>query len=289
MQAKQAYQMYLKGYQKEDVQAAGVQASQASTQLKLAKKQLKDTELRAPFAGVIAKRHIEVGELVSAQRQAFQLMDLKKLDIKIGVPERIVESVQVGQLAYVALGDGTPRDAKQMIVGRITRKGVAVDKSTMTYPVSIRVSNPVVGGTKDRPVYKMLPGKVVRVILFSANRKQGMAVPLSAVLHDGKQTFVYVNQGGKATKQAVTAGKTYRNRIVITGLPEGSKVVVKGQHRLSPGRSLFVVRATKGPGQSRLQKGLKKLRLKAPPPRRPPPAMRTPPPKRPAMKAKRKR
>jgi membrane fusion protein, multidrug efflux system len=262
-QAKHAYQMYLKGYQKEDVQAAGVQASQASTQLKMAKKQLKDAELRAPFAGVIAKKHIEMGELVTAQRQAFELMDLRKLDIKIGVPERIVQSVQVGQLAYVALGTGHKAGSRQMIVGKITRKGVAVDRTTMTYPVSIRIANPVVGGTINRPVYKMLPGKVVRVILFSADRKVGMTLPLSAVLHDGKQPFVYVNDKGRANKQVVTPGKTYRNRIVVEGLAAGLSVVVKGQHQLSPGRKLFVVRSVTpaglaGPLQKQLRKVLKR-------------------------------
>ncbi len=268
MQAKQAYQMHLKGYQKEDVQAAGVQASQASTQLKMARKQLKDAELRAPFAGVVAKKHIEVGELVSAQRQAFQLMDLRKLDIRIGVPERIVETVQVGQLAYVALGRDNRRSSRQMVVGKITRKGVAVDRKTMTYPVSIRISNPVVGGTKQRPIYKMLPGKVVRVILFSANRKRGMTLPLSAVLHDGSNPFVYVSDNKRAKKMPITPGQTFRNRIVVEGLKEGTNVVVKGQHQLSPKRRLYVVRTAVVPGlsvglQQRLDRALKKRRKKA--------------------------
>lgn len=262
-QAKLAYKMHLKGYQTEDVQAAGGQASQASAQYKMAKKQLRDAELRAPFAGVVASKLIEVGELVSAQRQAFRLMDIRQLDIKIGVPERIIQSVALGQLAYVALSQDELPNRRQMIVGKITRKGIAVDRTTMTYPVSIRISNPIVGGNKSRPVYKMLPGKVVRVILFSANRKRGMSVPLSAVLHDGSQPFVYVNDKQMAKKVTVTPGLTHRNRIVISGLPEGARVVVKGQHRLSPGRRLYVVRSgtptgLSAPQRSRLKKHLPK-------------------------------
>ncbi len=267
MAAKQAYKMYLKGYQKEDVQAAGVQASQASTQLKMAKKSLKDAELRAPFAGVVAKRHIEVGELVSAQRQAFRLMDLRQLDIKIGVPERIVESVVLGQLAYVALSQDENPSHRQMIIGKITRKGVAVDRTTMTYPVSIRISNPVIGGTKSRPVYKMLPGKVVRVILYSTTRHQGITVHMSEEMHDGKKTFVYVNHKQRAKKMAVTPGKTHRNRIVVGGLTEGIGVVIKGQHQLSPGRRLFVVRAAAPQGLSRPPE----RRLPGPPKKQPQP------------------
>lgn len=137
-----------------------------------------------------------------------------------------------------------------MIVGKIAVKGVALDKQTMTYPVTILISNPVVGGTKARPEYKMLPGKVVRVVIFNRDRKRGMTLPLSAVLHDGKQTFVYVNDKKKAKKMKVTPGLTFRNRIVIKGLAEGTEVVVKGQHQLSPGRGLFVVRVGEPSGLS---------------------------------------
>ena len=60
--------------------------------------------------------------------------------------------------------------------------------------------------------YKLLPGKVVRAVLFSRNRKRGMTLPLSAVLHDGKQTFVYVNEKKRAKKVLVKPGLTFRNR-----------------------------------------------------------------------------
>lgn len=58
-------------------------------------------------------------------------------------------------MAYVALSHDENPGRRQMIIGKITRKGVALDRTTMTYPMSIRISNPVIGGTKSRPVYKM--------------------------------------------------------------------------------------------------------------------------------------
>jgi RND family efflux transporter MFP subunit len=242
--AHQAYLMHLRGYQKEDVQAAGVQTSQAKTQLKLARKQLKDTELRAPFSGVVARKLIEVGELVSAQRQAFELMDLTKLKVQVGVPERIIEAVYVGQTAYIAVVQEERPELRQMIIGKIDTKGVALDKATLTYPISITIKNPVVGGDKRRPAYRMLPGKVVRIVLFSKERKQGVTLPLSAVLHDGNKTFVFVNDSRRAKKVRVQPGKTYGNRIVVSGLTDGTEVVVKGQHQLSSGHRLYIVRST---------------------------------------------
>ncbi len=236
-QAKQAYQMYLRGYQKEDIQVAGVKTSQARAQLALAKKQLKDAELRAPFQGVIAQKNVSVGELVSSQRSAFVLMDLRKVRIRVGVPERVIEHISLGQKAFIMF---KPR--KIAAVGKLARKGVVIDKSTLTYPVEIEVDNPIVRKEDGKPVRKFLPGKVVIVAFPRQDSKKGISVPLDAVLHDGAKKYVYVNENNKAKQVLVETGNTFRNQIVIKkGLKDGAEVIIAGQHRLDAGRSLLVL------------------------------------------------
>jgi multidrug efflux pump subunit AcrA (membrane-fusion protein) len=236
-QAYQAYQMYLHGYQKEDIQVAGVKTSQARTQLALAKKQLRDTELRAPFSGVVAQKNVGVGELVSAQRTAFVLMDLSKIRIRVGVPERVIQHLSLGQTALVML-----EGRKLLARGKLARKGVVLDKTTLSYPVEIEVDNPVVRYEEKKPIRKVLPGKVVVVAFPRQRPKKGIAVPLGAVLHDGAQKYLFLNQKGFAKKVVISTGDTHGNRIVITkGLRGGEQVIVAGQHRLDRGRRLFVV------------------------------------------------
>lgn len=240
-QAWQAYRMYLKGYQKEDIQVAGVKTTQARTQLALAKKQLKDSVLRAPFAGTVAQRRINVGELIATGSPAIVLMDLSRIKIQVGVPERVISSLRVGQKAYVSFQRGKPP-----AIGRLERKGVVIDKSTLTYPVDIIVPNPVIGHEGKKPIRKLLPGKIVFVAFPRQGAKKGISVPLDAVLHDGQKTFVFVERKGVAKRLAVTTGQTFRNQLVVSsGLKPGDKVVVAGQHQLDDGRKLFVIGGAK--------------------------------------------
>ncbi|TNE45107.1 MAG: efflux RND transporter periplasmic adaptor subunit [Deltaproteobacteria bacterium] len=236
-QAWQSYQMYRRGYQKEDIQSAGSKISQAKTQLDQAKKQLKDAALRAPFSGIIATKKIEVGELVNAGTPSFVLMDLKRIRIRVGIPERVIEQVRYGQNALVSL-----RPGKVLGVGKVERKGVVLDKATLTYPVDVVVPNPVVRKENGKPIFRFLPGKVVLVLFPRKNAKTGISVPLTAVLNDGVHKYVYIEEKGKAKRVKVTTGQTYRNEIVISsGLKAGDQMVVEGQHQLEQGTRLFVI------------------------------------------------
>ena len=55
--------------------------------------------------------------------------------------------------------------------------------------------------------------------------------------------MIQPNNRRRARKIKVQPGRTYGNRIVVTGLPDGTEVVVKGQHQLSSGQSLYIVRS----------------------------------------------
>lgn len=236
-QAYQAYQMYLRGYEKEDIQMAGVKTSQAHTQVALAQKQLRDTELQAPFSGVIAQKSIGVGELASPQKPSFTLMDLSMIRIRVGVPERVIQHTRLGQEAIVFFEPGVIA-----AVGTLARKGVVIDRATLTYPVEIEVKNPVVGEEGGKPVRRLLPGKVALVAFPRQGAPQGIALPLDAVLVDGANKMVFVQEKNKAKRVLVKTGETHNNQIVITeGLRDGMEVVVVGQHQLEPGRGLYVI------------------------------------------------
>ena len=265
--AQQAYQLHFRGHQKEDVQMAGTRTSQARANLKLARKRLQDTELLAPFAGVIARKLVERGEMVSASRAAFELLDLRRLKILVGVPERVIDAVFIGQQAHVLLRQ-IPLEARRKLragklgltdlirrrlvaPGRVERRGVVLDKATLTYQVEVVIDNPIVRREKKRPIRLTLPGKVVMVHLLRRKQQKGISLPISAVLNDGRSKFVYVRElrrtekGRKplalARKVPVDTGGIVGNRLVVTGLKDGAEVVVEGQHQLSKGRRLFVV------------------------------------------------
>jgi HlyD family secretion protein len=243
--AYQAYKMYIKGYETSDIKSAGVRTNQAATQVKIAKKLLKDTELRIPFDGVIAKKNVNIGELVSSPKIAFHIMDLSKIKIRLGIPERLIGQIEIGQKAYVNLKSIAPTDFSKLIIGRVDSRGLVLDKSTLTYPVDVIIPNKIIKKSTKGPLYQMLPGQIVGVIFVNQNRKKGMTIPISALLNDGSSKFLYVNRGGKAAKVIVKTGAIVRNRFVVLGLKPKDQVVVKGQHQLTQGRELFIIKVNK--------------------------------------------
>ena len=233
--SKEAYEQRLRGYDKADIKSAGVRTSQASTQVKLAKKRLDDSVLRAPFTGVVAKKGIDVGEIVGPRNLAFQLVDLSKVEIQIGVPEKVIGSVSVGQKVEVFVPAQRLKSE-----GKVVRKGVTLEKSTLTYPVTVLVENPVLRKDGEHPVYKFLPGNIAAVVFICPKRKRGISVPMISVLDRGRGKHVYVVRDGRAKKRPVKVGRIYRNRVVVEGLKDGELVVVTGQHQLTEGRAAFI-------------------------------------------------
>ncbi len=79
--------------------SAGVKAAQSA--LTLVEIQLRHTQLRAPFGGVITSRNVELGEVVSPGREVFSLSDLSRVELKIFVDETEMGKVKPGQKAEV--------------------------------------------------------------------------------------------------------------------------------------------------------------------------------------------
>jgi HlyD family secretion protein len=127
--------------------AAGVKAAQSA--LKLAEIQLQHTQLRAPFAGVITSRNVELGEVVSFGREVFSLSDLSRVELKIFVDETEIGKVKPGQKAEVR----TDTFPDKVYIGKIsfispegefTPKMIQTHKERvkLVYLVKVAIPNP---------------------------------------------------------------------------------------------------------------------------------------------------
>jgi HlyD family secretion protein len=86
-----------------EVEAANAQLLSAAAALDLAEIQLKYTELKAPFNGILVSRNIEIGEVVSPGQEVISLADLSKVDLKIFVAETEIGKVKPGQAVEVRI------------------------------------------------------------------------------------------------------------------------------------------------------------------------------------------
>ena len=132
-----------------EVQAARAQVLSAQAVLELAKIQLKHSELRAPFKGIIVSRNVELGEVVSPGQEVISLADLSKVDLKVFVPETEIGMVKPGQAVAVKI-DSFPVKTYTGHVSFISPEAEFTPKIIQThkervklvYLVKIKILNP---------------------------------------------------------------------------------------------------------------------------------------------------
>ena len=199
-----------------------LQRARASEQM--ARKQLDDSRLYAPFSGVISKKFAEKGQNVGAGTQIAKLVAVGRMKVKISVPESEMAQITVGQKADVtieALGGASMQ-------ATVTEKGVAADPLSRSYDVKLSLPK------ADR---KLLPGMVADVALRGGNASAACILPAHIVQIDERNNeFVWLAVGGKAVKRIVTVGGFTADGVTVTsGLADGDMVITAGAQKVSEG------------------------------------------------------
>jgi len=197
--------------------------SEAQTSVRMAKKNVDDCVLRAPFGGYISERSVDVGNNAMPGVSCFKLVRLGNVEVSFSVPEQEISSIRKGQsvaFTVAALGD-------RRFAGIVKQRGVQANPISHTYEVVVTVGN------GDR---QLLPGMVCSVETHQRGAAEGIVVPQEAVLTDGKRQFVWVAEGNKAKRKFVEVSDVLSQGVVITGgLGAGEQVIVEGQNKVSEG------------------------------------------------------
>ena len=208
-------------------------AEQAAANLNLLEERLARTVIRAPIAGILDSREIEVGTMVGVGTPVARIVDPDPLKITAGVPERYAIDVRTGSEAIVTF-DVLP---EELFHGQISYVGSVVDPGNRTFPVELRLPNP--GGLiKPEMVANV---KVVRRILDEA-----MVVPQESLMRveEGYIVFVVENDGGfdRVRSRPVELGPSQQNEVVVvSGIEPGDRLVVVGQQTVAAGDRVTVV------------------------------------------------
>jgi len=212
-----------------DVESAEAAWRVAKAQNARATNALEDATVRAPFAGVIAKRSVQAGDRVSVGDPLFQLVNTAELEFEATVPSEYVRHVERG--APVSL---TVRGFDRTVEGHVARVNATADEATRQVKVYVSVANAdgaLVGGL-------FASGAVV-----SQRANAVLAVPAGAVHDDGGKSFVMAVAGGRLARRDVTVGlrDESQDRVEIqAGLAEGDTVVTGTLEGLVAGREVTV-------------------------------------------------
>ena len=195
----------------------------------LAANTLSKTEIRAPYAGVVTRRWVKQGQWLKMQDPAFDVADFDNLRARVNVPERASGLIKAGQpVAFTA--DALPGTNFAATVERVAP---VVDRTSGTVGAIVRIDN------RDGA---LRPGLFVRLAIEYQHIDEATLMPKIAVIANESSAHVFVVDGGKARKRAVTLGVENGESVqVLAGVEPGNTVVTLGQQSLKDGDAVQVV------------------------------------------------
>ena len=200
----------------------------------LAELNVRETVIRAPFSGVVARRHIKLGNTVATGEPAFRITRMDRLEARLHVPERDIHTLAPGQRAELAV-DAWP---ERRFTGSVDRIAPVVDAETGTVAVTVAL-------TPDQDGLR--PGMFGRLRIVHDRREDALLIPREAVLSEDAAEAVFVVRDGTARRQAIRSGYREGAHVeVLEGLVVGDRVVTTGQSSLKDGARVEVIPADAG-------------------------------------------
>jgi len=191
--------------------AAAARVSAARSAVEAAEQQLEYTLVRAPYAGIVTERHVEVGEAVSVGQPLMSGLSLESLRVVVNMPQQIAAKVREHLKAYILTEEGR------------------VEADTVTiFPFADSASNTfTVRAELPEGQFALYPGMFVKVA-FVIGDAERLLVPTRALLRRSEVTGIYVvsPDGGVRLRQ-VRAGNTFGDRTeILAGLAAGERVAL---------------------------------------------------------------
>ena len=190
--------------------AAQARLESARAGVAAAQEQLEYTVVRAPYAGIVSERHVEVGEMVRPGQPLMSGLSLQRLRVSVDVPQTMIDPIRrIGRATVYA---GTPVTGESLTFFPIA------DPATNTFRV--RVNLPEDSAT-------LYPGTFVKVG-FVIGETERLLVPIAAVVHRSELTAVYVVDEDRVTLRQIRTGRPYGDRVeVLAGLDAGETVAAE--------------------------------------------------------------
>ena len=225
----------------QEIEIARAAVSQAEEQLKLAQEQVRAATLKSPIDGIIATRHLNMGDYAGSAasptgKPVFTVIGVKVLKAIWSMPVTDARRVHNGELALISTDAGI-----RNIVGTVDFISPTVNRENNTVLVHASVPNSV--GTLAHNG-GLRPGGTIKVSIKTGERKNVQLLPLHSVLHiqNGSGT-IFTVEGNAARREQVSVGAVYGGEIEVTArLLNGTLVVVGEQHRLQDGTPVSVIR-----------------------------------------------
>ena len=213
-------------------------AAAAESNLGLARLRLKKARLVAPFAGQVARRAVQPGEMLSPGQTAFEVVDNRRLEIRADLPTEALSQVKVGQKAtFRAVG------LERLVEGRVTQVSPSLSQDGRTLRVRLEVPNPD-GLLKG--------GLFVEGVILGEGETKSPALPATLLKAQDREAELFIAEQEVARRRKVVLGPEQDGFRPVGGLATGVQVIDGGKDLVGEGSRLRVMG---GPAPTRTNGG----------------------------------
>ncbi|MBN1588522.1 MAG: efflux RND transporter periplasmic adaptor subunit [Pirellulales bacterium] len=176
--------------------------------------------LHAPIAGKIVSNVPILGTYIDESTEILKIIDITMLWVDAELYEKDIAKVRIGQKVDIIV----PAYPDRVFHGTLSYIADVVHPETRTITVRAEVGN------KDQ---RLKPGMFANVIIHLNGDCQSLTVPVSAVLEEGDQRFVFVRRDSRFVRLEVKTGAIEGGyQQILKGLRSGEEVVIQGNQIL---------------------------------------------------------
>jgi membrane fusion protein (multidrug efflux system) len=236
------YQRDLKQFQADAVSQATVDTDRATLAAAVAQVQaqqalIAEKQIRAPFAGTLGIRQVDIGQYLAAGTEIVTLQQLNPLFVDFYLPQQALAQIKVGQTVNV----NVDAFGNRVFTGTISAINSALDTATRTVQVRATISN---DGLLLRP------GMFTTVNVSIGQPQPLITLPQTAITYNSYGDTVFLVRRGKDAQGKaqlkvdqvfVTLGNTRGDQVaVLSGVAAGDEVVTAGQLKILNGSIVLI-------------------------------------------------
>ena len=191
--------------------AISARVAAARSAVEAAQQQVEYTLVRAPYAGIVTERHVEVGEFVAVGQPLMSGLSLESLRVTVNLPQQVAAQVRETRIATVITDEG-----------RVSPAGMTLfpfaDTATNTFKVRLEL---------PEGQFALYPGMFVKVA-FVVGESRRLLIPTAALMRRSEVTGVYVVGNNQSVRlRQIRVGGQFDNKTeVLAGLAAGEQVAV---------------------------------------------------------------
>lgn len=207
---------------KQEMLRVFTELQQAGEAERIARLRYERAAIKAPFAGMVSDRFVELGELVSPGQRVARIVDPFTLKLVGSVTEQEVGRVREGAPAQVML-----ESPEVVLDGVVSYVGIEANPSNGKFTVEVEVDNPELA---------LRAGIVARARIRKAVHEDVVAIPRDALVRTPDGQRVFVVEDDRAVAREIELGAAQGLMVeVMRGLEPGDRLVVRGQRQLADG------------------------------------------------------